>query len=103
MAPETPGKVRVSKIVRVSSPTHFEFGKNIAIVNRQHGLGGLVNIRSPALRKGRIGSPIEGPYSLRYAGRRLLAAFVFRLEHFSALFLNKRQRHRNAAELHLAV
>ena len=36
MTPETPWKVHMAKIVRVSAPSHFQVRKNIAVVNREN-------------------------------------------------------------------
>ena len=50
MTTETPREIGVPEIVRISSPTHFQFGKNVAIVDRQYGLGCLLYVLRPALR-----------------------------------------------------
>src|SRR3954469_16163717 len=103
MTPKAPGRVRMSKIIRVSPPAHLQLGKDIAIVDRQHRSGCPLNVRRRALRKLRVGGGVERLDRLRYSVCSLVAGLVLRLEHFSTGFLYKGQSDRNPTELHLAV
>src|SRR4051794_18845507 len=103
MTPKAPGRVRMSKIIRVSSPAHLQLGKDVAIVDGQHRSGGPLNVRRRGLRQLRVGGSVERLDRLRYSFCSLLAGLVLRLEHFSTCFFYEGQSYGNPTELHLAV
>src|SRR6185503_9906239 len=46
VTPKAPWKVRMAKIVRVSTPSHFQVRKNIAVVNRENRLTRMADVLS---------------------------------------------------------
>ena len=59
VAAEAPRIVSVTQVVRVSSPSHFEVGEHVTLVDRQERLAGCLDVSGPFAINIWITLPIE--------------------------------------------
>ena len=103
MTAEAAREIRMADVVRIEAPGDVHVGKNVAVIDCQHALGGACDL---ALKLGvgrRIGFAVAFLKGGGNLDRRLGAAAVGLLHQFEADLLGERQRGRDGAVVHRIV